>query len=178
MATTRANFFVKVGMSLWLVFHLFVIAFVPNAQNYLGMKLAPVIGPYANFFELTNAWSFFAPEPGPPPVFIEYELLSRAGDSLRNGLWPDLNEKLIFRDRLNRRIAVAEYMISSEQRAEKMMAPYLCSRNPDAGSVRLWRVAYGLPGFNEVAKGGKPLRDESRIERHLVSHNFCEDKVK
>lgn len=166
----------RAGLSVFLIYHLFAVIVVPNGNTYLGKVVAPYVEPYANFFELTNAWSFFAPEPGPPPVYIEYELLDRKGESFHRGRWPEYPDPFWMRDRQNRRIAAAEYMMASETRAERMMLQYLCARNPEAGSARIWRVMYSIPGFREVASGTRRIGDEVNMERRLVSHSFCEER--
>ncbi len=164
----------KAALSVWIVYHLFAVMLIPNSQSFLGMKAVPWIEPYANFFEFTNIWSFFAPEPGPPPVYIEYELIDRQGGASEFGRWPERQSPFSLRERQNRRIAAAEFMMSSEVRAERMMVQYLCRRHSQAGSFRLWRVVYSIPGFQEVAEGKRVIGDEVRMERRLVSHSFCE----
>lgn len=167
---------IKAALSAFIVFQLFSVLLVPNAQNWLGTKAAPVIEPYVNFFELTNAWSFFAPDPGPPPVFVEYEKLDRKGESLGLGRWPEVKDPYLLRERQNRRIAAAEYMMANELRAEKMMLQYLCRQHPEAGSFRIWRIMYTVPDFQDVASGKRKIGDDVGLERRLVSHSFCEER--
>lgn len=167
---------IQATLSLFVGFQLFTVLLVPNAQNWLGMKVAPWLEPYVNFFELTNAWSFFAPEPGPPPVFVEFEKLDRKGESLGLGRWPEVHDPFWLRERQNRRIAAAEYMMATELRAEKMMLQYLCRVYPEAGSFRIWRIMYSVPDFQDVASGKRRIGDDVGLERRLVSHSFCEER--
>jgi len=168
---------VKAALSVWIIYHLFIVLLVPNGQGFLGRKISPWVEPYVNFFEFTNVWSFFAPEPGPPPVYIEYELIHRHDGSSQFGKWPSVRSPYSLRERQNRKIAAAEFMMSSELRAEKMMTHYLCKQNPTVGSIRLWRVMYSIPEFRDVAEGKRSIGDEVQMERKLVSHSFCEEAV-
>lgn len=166
----------KAALSIFIVYHLFAVLLVPNGQSFLGSKSAKWVEPYVNLFEFTNNWSFFAPEPGPPPIYIEYELIDREGHSSEFGRWPSLHNPYALRERQNRKIAAAEFMMSSEVRAEKMMIPYLCKEHNNVGSVRLWRVVYSIPQFRDVAEGKREIGDEIQMERKLVSHSFCNGK--
>lgn len=166
----------RLALSAWIVYHLTAVVLVPNSRNHIGQLVTPIMGPYVDFFEFTNAWSFFAPEPGPPPVYIEYELVDARGESIRRGKWPDMPNPFFLRERQNRRIAAAEFMMSSEVRAEKMMHGYLCRNFAEASSVRIWRVVHTIPTWQEVAEGKRRIGDEVRLERQLVTHSFCEGK--
>jgi hypothetical protein len=163
----------KAGLSLFIAFQLMVMVLGPNGRNHLGEQLAPIVNPYLAFFELTQQWSFFAPEPGPPPVFIEYALLDAQGDELHKGRFPDMEHQPFLRERLNRRIAATEYMILDEVRTERIMLPYLCRKFPDAKSVRLWRLSYTIPSMAEVVGGKRLIGDEVDLDRHEISTSFC-----
>lgn len=166
----------KISLSVFIVYHLFSVLLVPNAQSFLGREAAKWVEPYVNFLEFTNGWSFFAPEPGPPPVYIEYELINRKEGGSEFGRWPSVQSPFSLRERQNRRIAAAEFMMSSEVRAEKMMVPYLCRRNSHIDSIRLWRVMYSIPSFQDVVEGKRVIGDQVQMERKLVSHSFCNGK--
>jgi hypothetical protein len=167
---------IKAGLSVFILFQLTVVILGPNCENYVCTKLSPVIVPYANFFEMTSKWSFFAPEPGPPPVFVEYELLDVKGEAIQKSRFPEAQNPYFIRERQNRRIASVEFMMPGEDRVEKVMVPYLCSHHPDAQSIKLWRVAYSVPSMEDVAKEKRKIGDEINIERRIVSHTFCERK--
>lgn len=172
---SRARLYcLKAVLSLFLIYHLLAVSIVPNGQTYLGGVLAPGVEPYIKFLEFGNSWSFFAPEPGPPPVFVEYELLDHQGNSFERGRWPEMPDPFWIRERQNRRIAAAEFMMANEVRAEKMMLYYLCAHKPGTHSMRVWRVMYSIPDFQEVLEGKRVIGDEVRMERKLVSHSFCE----
>src|SRR6476469_7797231 len=92
----------KAFLSLFLVFHLSAVVLAPNCQTYLGKVAAPLFEPYLNFFEFMASWSFFAPDPGPPPVFIEWESVDKNSTTLESNRWPILPNPYFFRERQNR----------------------------------------------------------------------------
>jgi hypothetical protein len=134
-----------------------------------------MIQPYVNVFELSSGWSFFAPEPGPPPVYIEWEKLAKDGRLIETGRWPDVKDPYFFRDRQNRRIAAARYMINGDSRADRMLTPYLCAQEPKAHAIRLWRLVAGIPGLFEVTGGTRTIYDEKALERNALSMSFCDE---
>jgi hypothetical protein len=107
---------------------------------------------------------------------VEYELLSSNGEPIRKGRFPEDKSPFLFQDRQTRRIASTEFMMPGEDRVEKVMVPFLCGRNADVGSVKLWRVAYTIPSMEDVATGKRKIGDEVNLERRLVSHTYCEKK--
>lgn len=168
---------VKWGLSAFIVFHSYVILIAPNNQSYLGMKSFPVLDPYMGIFEFATTWCFFAPEPGPPPIFIEYELIDSTGNSLGISRFPDDPDPypFWFRERQNRRINLARFMGASDDRAVKMMVPYLCKKDSRVNSIKLWRILYPEPSMPEVLSGQRKIGDGVGMDRHWVSENFCKE---
>lgn len=135
------------GLSMFVCFHLASMFLTPNWQNYLGDRASTVLTPYVNFFELTGNWSFFAPDIGPPPIFLEWEIFDKKRKLIEHDRWPPPPEAFFLRERQNRRISAVRFMLAAENRAGRMMTPYLCRKNPNATSVRLSKVLYRLPPF-------------------------------
>lgn len=163
-------------LSLPIAFHLFCVLLAPNSGNYLGQRVAWVVEPYINFLEIATPWAFFAPEPGPPPVYVEWEVLDRAGKTFSTGRFPELKDPFFLRERQNRRIAAVRFLVADKTRVDRVMAPYLCKTIPEAFSVRLWRVAYSVPALLEVAEGKRRIGDDVAADRRDVSHTFCEGR--
>jgi hypothetical protein len=136
------------------------------------LRFVKFMEPYLYFFELTNGYSFFSPNPE-PPIYIEYELLAPNGDSLRRARWPEAKDPFFLRERQNRRISATDYMMVSDIRTEKMMVPYLCQKEPLVHSVKLWRVMYSFSTPQEVAEGKRTIGDDVNSVRQYVSHTFC-----
>jgi hypothetical protein len=170
-ATGRSK---RIVLSLALAFHLFAILLAPNKDTYLGYRVAAVVEPYVNFLELGSSWNFSAPDPGPPPVYVEWELIGKNEEQLARGQWPEGKDPFGLRERQNRRIAFARFMVFDDSRAQAVMVPYLCRQHPEAYAVRVWRVMYSLPSLNDVATGKRRIGDDVGLDRRSVTHSLCE----
>ena len=164
----------KVLLSLAILLQLFCTVLAPNQNAYLRARLSNWIDPYVNLFGIGSTWSFFAPEPGPPPIFIEYELFDKSGTSIEKGSWPEKSEKFLFHDRALRRGAAAQFMLMHPEYAPSMLIPYLCHAYPGTDSVRLWSVLYKVPGMKDVAEGKAKLGDEMTVDRKAITLDFCQ----
>ena len=163
----------RIATSMLLVFHLICLGVAPQRDSLLGNILGPFIDPYTQFLELEVSWSFFAPEPGPPPVFIEWEGLAKDGAVLSIGKFPESPDPYWIRERQNRRLLLARFMVLADHRTEGVMLPYLCRTLPNADSIRLWRTQYTIPEMRAVASGSRQIGDDFESQRRLTSHSFC-----
>lgn len=165
---------VQAGLSLAVVFHLLVILLMPNAHTWLAQRALGWLEPYVHALELTPQWNFFAPDPGPPPLFVEWELEDERGERIGTGHFPERWDPFFLRERQNRRVAMTRFMVQSDARTEQIMLSYLCRRHPEASGVTLWRTVYSTPSLESVAKGERRIGDEEGVQRQWVSHSFCE----
>jgi hypothetical protein len=147
----------RIGLSVFLVFHLFALVLAPNSQTYLGGR-----------------WGFFAPDPGPPPVFIEYEVAGDNGVGLRTDTWPPRKDPYFLRERFNRQLSVVRFLMNSPEKTEKVMGAYFCKTNPDARSVRIWHVMETIPGLQDVAEKKRAIGDGLDTKRKFVAQVLCE----
>ncbi len=173
---SRRKTAVRLIISLWIVFHLFALVLGPNPQNYWGKTSGAVLEPYANFLGLVSTWSFFAPDPGPPPHYIEYEVYGKKQKILAEGEFPERKNPYFFQDRQNRRVTSARFMINQWERAEKMLVPYLCRKSAGAVRVRLWQVLHPIPTLWDVEQGKKIPNDPKDADRREISSTFCPDE--
>ena len=163
----------KIILSFFILFHLFAIMLGPNEQSYLGSRVTRVMTPYFNVFEFAVRWGFFAPTPGPPPVFIEYEALGEGGKTIKAGSWPERTETFFLRERINRRLSVARFLMNSNERTERMMGPYYCRLYPEAQSVRLWRMVETTPAMEDVLGRRRHFGDGANPDRKFVTQYLC-----
>ncbi len=154
----------------------------PNNANYLGYLARPLVEPYVHFFELAARWNYFAPDPGPPPVFIEWELVDQDSHVFELGRMPkDLINPYFFTDRQTRRVSVVKFMVSDDFYSEHMLVPYLCAKNsPQYGrndnkihSVKLSKVMYTLPTLVDVKNKVRKIGDEVGMIRQEIGRTFC-----
>jgi hypothetical protein len=172
----RNSSWLKGILSVFIVYHLYGVIFAPNSQTYLGMRSVPFYESYLSFFEFMTSWGFFAPEPGPPPVFIEWELVDGKGDVLEADRFPSYPDPFFLRERQNRRMSIVRFMAGNDARAEKMLVPYLCQKNSKIKSIRLWKVGYEIPSPLEVTSGKRKVGDNEVKVRHWLTQSFCQEK--
>ncbi len=170
---SRREVFLLRGISVLLAFHLGAIIIGPSPLNYFYWWAAPIYRVYWQAFEFGNQWSFFAPEPGVPPVFLEWEMEDDQGRRT-TGQSPEHPSPYWNRERQTMRMAMTGYLMLTEGAAERVMVPYLCKTHPDARSVSLWRRVHGVPALEGFAKGEEKLGVISPPVRQWVSHSFCE----
>ena len=159
-------------LSVFVVFHLFAVLVSPNSDTYLGYRFASVVLPYVRVLELGAGWGFFAPDPGPPPAFIEWVAVKGDGSVLR-GRWPDERDAFVLRDRLNRRITMGRFMATQPDRAAKMLGPSICRRDSAIAAVHFWRVTSSVPSLTDVRAGTRRIGDAVDIERVPLADGRC-----
>lgn len=162
-------------LSLWIFWHLAGVILYPNSQSYLGNRFGEIFAPYVKFLGLAANWRFFAPEPGPPPLFVEYELTNAQGEVLFKGRMPEFKDPFFLHDRQNRRLASVMFMSQSPARIEKMLVPYLCGSHPGTKSVRVSILSYPIPDLTDVASGKKKvqIQEEVGFDRKEISTDLC-----
>jgi len=166
----------QILIGLPVCYQLLVILITPNAQNVVGMNAYPFISKYATGIDFLNTWAFFAPDPGPPPIFVIWSLLDNSGKELSQGRIPqEESNPYFFADRQLRRAAVVRFISTGEGRAEKMLVPYLCRNHPEANAVRLSMVVYPVPSMADVLAGKRSVLDNKSLERKELSLSFCKE---
>jgi hypothetical protein len=166
-------------LSLIIVCHFWAVLLAPNFDSYLGTQTGTAARTYLNFFGLLSTWGFFAPDPGPPPIHIEYAVMDKKGHTLETGAWPPPNESLIFREQQNRRITAARFMFTEDSRAAKMMIPYVCNKVSGAWSVHLWKTVKYQPSFSEIVQNPSLARSKvngngQEENKQWIADSFCD----
>lgn len=172
MASNRTFKFVRVALSVFIVWQLIGAIFIPNLSSYTGAKLAKIYVPYMNGLGLGGIWSFFAPEPFSPPMFIDYTLEMK--DKLPvSGRFPDVNEEHFFRASMNRRISLVRFILTDPKHSEFMFMNYICHKFPDAVSAKLWGVRGEQPDFNMVREQGKKMSVTVHYSSQFIGEFPC-----
>lgn len=161
-------------LSLVLVFQLIVVFIGPNKDTYHGYLLAPVIEPIYNVLEFGSNWSFFAPDPGPAPVRLEWEILDEKGAIVRTGFFPEEGYPYWMNERQTRRVALARFFYFSDERHLNVWSSWLCRSNTDASGIRLWKSEAKIPNLFKVQKGEESIAVTTFGERKSVGNVFCD----
>jgi hypothetical protein len=159
--------------SLFVIYHLTAIAVGPSPMGHLHQVFLPIYRLYWSAFDLGSTWSFFAPEPGSPPLFFEWEMEGKNGERT-TGRFPEYPSPYWNRERQTLRMSIASYLFMHEHAGERALAPYLCRIYPEAVSVSLWRTLYGVPPLEPYARGESKLGLHTPPVRRWISHSFCE----
>lgn len=176
----------EVILSIWILIHLSAVLIAPNRDS---LWVTPAergkvpyyddtpawIDAYLAPLGLLSTWSFFAPEPGPSPMFLDWEAEDTKGTVTFKGTFPDLNESRLFAESRSRLMAAAYFMIGADDRAERMLVPYLCKKlGPKAERIRLYRRIQKIPSITEVLEGKATEYNPDDFERNWISTTFCE----
>lgn len=163
----------KIFFSIWIIFHLSCVLLAPNRDNFISFRFKSIIEPYVSTIGMAATWSFFAPEPGPPPLYVDYLVKNQADKTIAEGSWPERKDPFWFRERQNRRIAAARLMVQNGTFADKMMIPFLCKRFKNASTLQLWRVIYSIAPISEVESGKRSIGDGKGEDRMWVGSSSC-----
>lgn len=160
-------------LSVALLFQLAVVVIGPNKETYHGFLFAPILEPAFNAFEFGPNWSFFAPDPGPAPVRLEWEILDEKDNVTRTGFFPEDGYPYFINERQTRRVALARFFFFSDERHLNVWSSWVCRSNPDANSVRLWKAEGKIPNLFKVQSGEEAIEAPVFGERKAVGNVFC-----
>lgn len=169
---TSTNYWFRLVVSAFLAFHLLGVLLAPNPASFLGQALSPVYRPYLNFLGLAHTWGFFAPEPISPPLYIDYVVEKKNAPPV-SGRFPPENNPYFFRDRHNRRMALSKFILSTDANIKNMFVRYLCLREKDVLSIKLWRVMATQPSLAMVQSGEKKITDPVDFKIEVLGTYYC-----
>jgi len=169
----RKRFWLKVGLNFVLVFHLMGIALAPLGMNYIGHQLGPWLEPYLRSLQLASSWGFFAPDPGPPPIYIEYELSNASGEWVETFQWPERRDPHFLRERQIWRIAASRHLMNQANGMQQMFGPHICLKHPTATQVRFYSVSEDVPALLDVQGGKRYPGDQKWMERRYLTTLNC-----
>ncbi|MCC7441916.1 MAG: hypothetical protein IT285_09795 [Bdellovibrionales bacterium] len=168
----------RIAVNGLLVFHLLVMALVPNQQLYVPQEIAVPMIAYANILGMNVAWKFFAPDPA-PPIYYEFEvtLPPRPGEKepRRERMHlPALRNDEFWRQNYNRRVALKNTVLQHPKLISQVVVPRMvCTRFPEARDVAVTRIGVRFPSLKEIREG-RGLNDmEDRRTYTLLSHEVC-----
>lgn len=160
-------------LSVVLLFQIAVVTIGPNKETYHGMMLSPIFEPIFNALELGPNWSFFAPDPGPPPIRLEWEVVDEHDNITRTGFFPDGGYPYFINERQTRRVALARFFVYSDERHLGVWSSWVCRSNPDANSVRLWKAEGKIPNLFKVQNGEEIIETPVYGDRKSIGNVFC-----
>ncbi|MDZ4660456.1 MAG: hypothetical protein SGJ18_02435 [Pseudomonadota bacterium] len=147
-------------VSLWIVYHLFVILLFPNSSSLLSRKLDTFLLPYANSLNMNTPWQFFSPWPG-PKMYIEYVTYSEkdAVDDSEKGFellesekrfFPPKNQRDPDWDNWRRRLYATRFISMEPERLEKTFVAWVCRQSPKMTGVLLEVFFYPVANIEKA----------------------------
>ncbi len=165
----------KIIISSAIIFHLIGVLFIPNSISYTGQQIQKIIVPYMYHLGLSGAWSFFAPEPFSPPMYLDY-VVSRPNREEFAGRFPKEKDDFFFRARQNRRVSIARFMMQNTANVEFMFVNKICHEHEDATSVKVWAVRGTQPDWDAVRNSGKRFSKTVDYLSEFLGNFTCQEK--
>ncbi len=142
----------KIGLSVFLVYHLITVLLLPVASSLAGRRLARYFIPYANTLGFNTTWQFFSPAPS-PMFYLEYELETGADDEVpETKTYPPARKGHTWDEGWSRRLFGMRFFALNEERLENYFVPFLCRENPTAKSVVIQAVFEKIEDVERVGE--------------------------
>jgi len=168
-ALTGWRRWLRLAVSGWLVFHLFVIVIAPAAVSPASEIVQAgwsVCQPYIQILDLDHGYHFFAPEPG-DSTLLAYEAERPDGTVVR-GRIP--NREIVPRLLYHRHFMLTEHMSDASEELEHLWhesyAEHI-AREHGAARVSLIQQTHKLSSMERIRDGGRLDDPESYEEREL-----------
>lgn len=148
---------IKTFLSLWIIYHVFVIFVMPNSGSFLGRYFGSYLVSYANFFGLNSPWIFFSPNP-PPEYKMKITLYQKDSDSVSKDQqpieidWPLKAQSIPISTTAIRNLYLMHFFIRAPNLIEQWLAPWFCKENNNIEFVNIL-IKYRTP----------PALDKARI---------------
>lgn len=143
----KLNQLSRIGLSVFIVFHLVVIVVLGNGGSYYGRALSPYLTSYANFIGLNSSWNFFSPDPA-NSMYLRVSLL--AGEDYREEFYPPGKEKFEWSGNQRRFLYFVRYMIVDPTRIETFLIPWFCKTHAGVERISVDFVIQPVPSLDKA----------------------------
>lgn len=174
MTKSKSHLWLKLLVSVGIVFHLICIFVLPNPESIIYRKLSPWITVYANQLGFNTTWRFFSPNP--LIRLLEYDVYSRTpeGELISSThRYPESLEHEDFRDNYNRKISSSMFLMASQTNFETILAPRICKMHPQAETISFYVVGYELPSIEKSVFLQKSIKELGTMSRQEVQDVDC-----
>jgi hypothetical protein len=168
----------KALLSVYIVYHLCAVFFMPLSGSILERTLGPFLYPYASTLGLNTTWQFFSPNPA-SSNYLEYEVYypqEPGRDEVRfeTYQWPPKSRKGIIGENYNRRVYHSMISTIDADRTTKFLVPWLCRKHKGAQSIALRKVLTVLPEMESAQlRHGDRVSDFSKQVEVPSEEYFC-----
>ncbi len=169
----RKSRMIRWSLNAFLVFHVLGILLAPLGLNYIGHRMGPWMEPYLRTLQLASSWGFFAPDPGPPPMYLEFELEGEDGRWNEVHRWPHSAENYFLRERFIWNLAVSRHLINQGANVGEVFGPYVCKSFPKSEVIRFFAVSEDVPALVDIQSGKRKLGDLKVLDRRYLATVRC-----
>lgn len=169
----------KIILSLWAVYQIFVILVMPNLGSYLGRSAQPFISSYASIIGVNASWNFFSPDPA-HTMYIRYRVhygTNENGDEIKEpveGFFPKEKNKAVVETFRQRELYIMRFMVLYPKRLQYLMGPWLCKQYPGAQSIEMEHVVETVAPLAEaVTFMDENIRELSRELQVVKTEYDC-----
>lgn len=178
---TSRPVWLRVLLSIFIVYHLIVISVLANGGSFLGRKLGPWISPYGNLFGVNVVWNFFAPDPA-HTMYIHYVvhfLDSEEGTQLDpvEGFIPPEKEKIVVNTSKRRFLYAMRSLIFDEKRMKVFLGPFLCRQHPGADSIVIKNILEPIPSLDLVQLNSVQEKQQATLLEYTHDCQEVPDEV-
>lgn len=159
----RGVAWLKVLLSLFLIYHFAAALILPNSGSVIARRLARFFLPYANTLGLNTTWQYFSPGPG-PTFYLEYQVETDENTEsyiLDAHRFPEGRNAFSLNDSFARRLNNMKFFAGSPERLKRNIVPFLCSQTPGARAVYIQKVMEKIAELENAQGKGSSLADLS-----------------
>lgn len=166
----------KIGLTIWLIYHLTTILILANGNSLAARQVGPYVLSYANALGLNASWNFFSPDPA-HTMYFQYKVRfeDEQGNTLKEPIedyLPPTKEKLVFNSSERRLLYAMRFLIIDPVRTEQIMAPWLCRTYPGASEVRIRHFVHLIPLLDQVLASPDLSISQLRKEKETQSLSY------
>lgn len=152
--TAKAKRLFKIILSVWIVYNIIVLMFMPNIGSYIGRLASKALVPYANVVGLNAGWNFFSPDPAHTmyiryTVFFENEMGESQKEPIEGFFPPEKNQKVLSEVK-KRSLYAMRFMLVEPKRLKVFFGPWVCRQYPGATTVSVEAVIETVPFLDNV----------------------------
>lgn len=167
--------FLRLILSIFILYHLAVITVMPNPGSLLGRKFSRYLADYANTLGINTTWQFFSP--GPAPVFyLEYDVEGADLDAETESFQLPPKRRASYYDEFYNRTlySMRFFVLAPIETFERFFVRWLCKQHPEAETLSIRTVgepvknierAAGDESFDELSEK-MPIKERQRFSCH------------
>ena len=140
---------VKIFISLFVVYHLLMVAIIPNRYSMLFDALRPYLMPYAHTLAMDSVWGYYAPNPI-IYFYFRYEVIKK--NSVETYRWPPTRQesKRILFNHIRFVVHSQYFFRMDKNNIRRHFIPYLCRLHPMAKEIAIKIKYENRPHFKKA----------------------------